>query len=702
MLTVQSTLGKAIFLAPWDREQEATFPPLQSPDDVPTSRESIGIYLGTYINPKEDGSRIYMNLRLITHTTPPVPLDRFGMELADALPKFKMQMNKQPQACQAVKSCCIGWFMYSSKQINSPSFVTETKLALGIPSNVALGISYRTIVNEFGKRPIFNRDDPPAASIHLDIDERFYMVYQPKASSLWQKNSRKRLPNGVQLRLVPCFTSPIGKSMTDDIRADAKTLAERQYYFVKEHIRTIEYHFISLLDTPISQDDSMTLRRAMMARAPKNKPLSRLIHNVDQSWNQMNKYVVTTVVGREEEANRFLSNLIPEMLHTYGSECGKWFSAQGLMVYKDVRWNPLKGTTSSTNAKVSAAMVNEDLWDLSDKWKTISETPDPDQRPDTMQLDPSKQKPTTDTGQKATTKTSPAPAAQMLTRLEGDKSVASFGATFGRTIDSDDEKEASIAAAAAASIPDLTGTQFVFSPEQVARDHDKALLGSESDGKSMSTAGKTTDSIRLKFKEAQEEIAELKLALVEKTAKEQHKLDLIAHSAKMKECNTPSLTLSDEHMLQTAWGPSKSVAGDATDALAEAMDTDAQLLGAALADPPKETITPDPDAMEEEQHAPVHVGASVALPDSITSGSSSALSSQTSVSHDTAELVKKLTSQQITSSKSSVKNGSTSDSHQDSASSRSSVNDSESLKDHPPEDSYGNASTAFDGAGLRG
>jgi hypothetical protein len=278
-------------------------------------------------------------------------------------------MNKQPYACQAVKSCCIGWFMYSSKHINSDAFVNETKQALGIPTNVAVGISYRyrTISDEFGKKAPFNRDDPPAAAIHLDIDERYYMVFQAKASSLWRKNSRKRLPNGVQLRLVPCFTSPIGKSMTDDIRADAKTLAERQYFFVKEHIRTIEYHFISLLDTPISKENSMTLRRAIMARAPKDKPLSRLFHNVDQSWNQTSKHVVTTVVGREEEANRFLTNIIPALLHDHGPEASKWFSSQGLLVYKDVKWNPKKGTTTSTNAKESAAMVEEDLWDLGDK-----------------------------------------------------------------------------------------------------------------------------------------------------------------------------------------------------------------------------------------------------------------------------------------------------------------------------------------------
>ena len=170
--------------------------------------------------------------------------------------------------------------------------------------------------------------------------------------------------------------------MTDDISADAQTLAERQGFFVTEHIRTIEYHFISLLDTPISKENTMTLRRAIMARAPKDKPLSRLVHNVDQSWNSTSKHIVTTVIGREEEANRFLANLIPELLHDHGPEASKWFSSQGLLVYKDVKWNPKKGTTTSTNSKESAAMVDEDLWEQGDKWKTLSVKPPTSERPD--------------------------------------------------------------------------------------------------------------------------------------------------------------------------------------------------------------------------------------------------------------------------------------------------------------------------------
>ncbi len=106
--------------------------------------------------------------------------------------------------------------------------------------------------------------------------------------------------------------------------------------------------------------------------------------------------------------------------------------------------------------------------------------------------------------------------------MAGDKSVASFRNTFGRDLDSDDALEAEKAAAeAATNQQDLTGTQFVFSTEQVARDHEKALKGYESNGRSMSTAGKTTESTRLRLKEAQEQIEELQLELKAREKKPQ-------------------------------------------------------------------------------------------------------------------------------------------------------------------------------------
>ena len=194
-----------------------------------------------------------------------------------------MSIRRQPRPCQPAKSECIGWMMYSCKSMNSATFIPALKKALKIPDNVEVGVQYRAIPDENGKKTPFDRDNPPASAIHLDIDERYALVYQAKAASLWRKNSKQRLPNGVQLRLVPCFTSATGKSMTETQRSDAKTLKERQFYFIKEHLRVLPaYFFISRLDAPIDDDNPMTLRRAMMSRAPVNRPTSRLIHNTAQ------------------------------------------------------------------------------------------------------------------------------------------------------------------------------------------------------------------------------------------------------------------------------------------------------------------------------------------------------------------------------------------------------------------------------------
>jgi hypothetical protein len=87
--TIQDTLCKNVYLALWDKDQEATFSIIKTKDDVPESRESLGIYLGTYINPKTDGGKIYMNMRWVTYRKPSVPLARFEIELLMLSQDFK-------------------------------------------------------------------------------------------------------------------------------------------------------------------------------------------------------------------------------------------------------------------------------------------------------------------------------------------------------------------------------------------------------------------------------------------------------------------------------------------------------------------------------------------------------------------------------------------------------------------------------------
>ncbi len=181
----------------------------------------------------------------------------------------------------------------------------------------------------------------------------------------------------------------------------------------------------------------------MMARAPKNMPTGRLIHNVDASWNQPSKHTITSVIGRDIEAQRFLVNMIPEFLHQYGEEASKWFTGAALLVYKDTKWNPEKGTTSSSKERNSEEMVKEDLWDLNEKWKEIKVTDDTITRPAINSLD------NQDTKATATAKETNPTTEQ--NRLASDKSVASFGNVYHRNRDEDDAKEEAVQAKADAS-----------------------------------------------------------------------------------------------------------------------------------------------------------------------------------------------------------------------------------------------------------
>jgi hypothetical protein len=40
--------------------------------------------------------------------------------------------------------------------------------------------------------------------------------------------------------------------------------------------------------------------------------------------------------------------------------------------YKDMKWNPGKGTTSSAKERDSEEMVKENLWDLMSRWEQIN------------------------------------------------------------------------------------------------------------------------------------------------------------------------------------------------------------------------------------------------------------------------------------------------------------------------------------------
>jgi hypothetical protein len=162
---IQDVLGKDNSLAAWDEEQTKAVLPVKSPKKLPQSRESLGIYPGTYVNPKTEGSKVYLNLRLVTTKAHQVPLAGFGVELTDqfASSKHRMAIQRQASTCQAAQSECIGWLMYSCRSMNSNTFIPAIKKALNIPDTVAIGIQFRSIAHENGKNP------PSTKKTHLQL-----------------------------------------------------------------------------------------------------------------------------------------------------------------------------------------------------------------------------------------------------------------------------------------------------------------------------------------------------------------------------------------------------------------------------------------------------------------------------------------------------------------------------------------------------
>jgi hypothetical protein len=346
--------------------------------------------------------------------------------------------------------------------------------------------------------------------------------------------------------------------------------------------------------------------------------------------------------------------MIPEFLHRFGEDATKWFTGEALSVYKEVKWNATKGTTLSAKERDSDEMVKEDLWDLNDQWEKLKEAPTTDPaRPDSAVLDGSNglNPPNPPTEANNVTDTNNATNEDLgdypVNRLASDKSIASFGNVYQRPTDADDIIEAEHQAReAAANAVDPSGTQFEFSTDQLERDRQKALNGPSSTGFSMSTAAKTTPSTRLKLKEAQEEIGELRLALAKQ-----------AQPAKNIETMPPEAT-EDDMQIDTF--------------------TEIQALRAAVTRAPRSTPLDGNDDMEIDGHAPIYLGhSSTATPSADTSATS----------EDTVQLTRVPRMQEITKDTPIIEIGSSSAPSSDSSESSKSSTSSSSSSNEDTSDS---------------
>ena len=503
-----------IWLAAWDPEQSSSFEPIKDPKDIPsgkkwTHRRQLSAYFGGYIDPNPKGEKMYSKLRFMTPSTSDLDLEQLGQVLRGAFyslePDLHVAIPQNPIPCQATRPVCIGWLFGSSKFINEKSFLPAVRACLKIPDDCRLGMQWRVIVNALGKRPIFDSDTPAPSAIHLDISDEYAPTIAARASELWcsrqsRPKSHIRLPNDIQLRLVPCFSNSLTRARSEASKSDIIQMAEKQQYFSEKVLQRVEVPFIRLLDTELSSQESITLRRIIMARAPVGFPTKRLVHNVDFNWSG-NKVIITTPIRYLLETTQFANNLIPALRHDYGGGVDKWFTAAGIHLFQDQTWNPDTSTSSTRAELATKAIADEDLWEIGDAWKHHSNiasrpsvpTPAPDQVPE-LPIVP--------------------PIPPSGSDIFGDDSdIRSFASAFQR----------------ASNQPPVppNATTKTSGTVQLSQDTLQALAqkppDSESDTLSMSTAARTTDSTRLRLQTAKgtianqaHEIAQIKQAVATK------------------------------------------------------------------------------------------------------------------------------------------------------------------------------------------
>ena len=530
---IQNVAGEHLWLGPWDEEQELSgFPVIKTTDDLPDGlkpdrhRNIFNIYTNSYVNPKKEGSKIWLQLRFVHEKAILVELRKLGDSLQDTfidLP-FDVRFYRQPNHCQAASVECIGWLYGSTKTISEIGFTDACRVALGIPDKVAFGIQWRTITDRLGKRPPFDQDNPPPSALHLDIDRRFAHSIQKKAGGLWRKYDKQKhrppLPHDIQLRLVPCFSSEFSDARkTPKTEENVVLMAGKQKFFATQYIEKIEVHFIRFLDTPLSPTNDITLRRAIMARSPKGEPTKRLIHNVDFFWNDAHRVAATTIKTFRGQAQDFISTLLPEMVFRYGQECQKWFAEDGLTYFDNVTWDPQTFSTTSESDSTTQALVDEDLWDLGDDWKSVAIIPR--QAPTKVGTSIIKQK-INKNKNKVTTR-----------QLENDDDIRSFASAFGAEpmSESSPTGEDTGQTNAGATVK-LTSTVLDQLNTKTPNTHNDNL--------SMSTAAKTTESTRIRLHEAKSTITQ-QTSMLNSQAMELERLRLLLQAQNQDEATPMEL-----------------------------------------------------------------------------------------------------------------------------------------------------------------
>lgn len=380
---IQKQAGTQVWLAAWQAGEDTLT--CKKPKDIPTGTASTDRDIFTrlfdnYMSLTPDTEKqIYLKIHFVTQSPDAlkIPLKEIGLKVEALQDRFGFRLNPNPNPCQSPKVTTIGWCFGSVKAMDSDKLIQGLRDVLKIPKHVNIGAQWRTIADKNGKRYPWPKDKnsprPPQA-IHIDIDDAHVGPWYPKVAKLWKKGGSRKV-NHLLLRIVPCFTTQVGRSLTPVRHANTVYMAQKQAHFVNMYSTRLTTPNILELDLPVGPD-KMTLRRHLMKKAPEGKITERIFISVDPTYCS-NDYTLTTPKKYADQALQIMNNMIPECLHEYGEHAARWFTNMGLIAYQDVKWDKTLNAPTSIHDEAATELLDEDFYGMGEEWRVLPTMPDP-------------------------------------------------------------------------------------------------------------------------------------------------------------------------------------------------------------------------------------------------------------------------------------------------------------------------------------
>jgi hypothetical protein len=285
--------------------------------------------------------RVYMNKFFLSRTLDKQFLTYPGIHIGHDKSLSDLREEMQPwlqegghglfyKMLQVEDSTEIGWFLYSTKEMDAGALVDEIEDLMGLQ----VGLRWKIIdVGAKGKLPESQR----VRALNVEVNTRSRWEAQRKLIEYFGKNAKnpKAYPNGIRLQFV--------KNKKDGINAAEKgkieRLQSRQKSFLDNILTTVTWDIIQLDYSP--DRSQPTLRQMIMDLKTDND--IPLFHCVDLDWRGEG-YIFQFAPAVKVEAECTVNTLLPLLKHHYpNADLAKYFSHEAIDRCEGYKYNVNKG-----------------------------------------------------------------------------------------------------------------------------------------------------------------------------------------------------------------------------------------------------------------------------------------------------------------------------------------------------------------------